>query len=315
MTAALAPLRAAFDDWRHPRDQRGRFIEVGAKVNVSGEHGNTRRGTVDALTEQGLQVTYADDGTTEVVDPARIEVAPESAAHLDGFDPSAFRTASSPTAVGQALQQHIGQRGTVAGFTDAMDLQRSRDVAETIARLMDKHPDVNASVKIAPLKGDVAQATARKAKNGSPTDLTMVINTPQMMPGAVNDIGRPATSGYFHVHDPGTTDLMTYVVTHEFGHLLDFHSRSGKRAFNATRIRNTEMKRAGITPPTAGGPPSSTPESDAWIAANISRYGQTNYMEMAAEAYADVEVNGDNALPLSKVIHQALLDYQAAGVA
>jgi preprotein translocase subunit YajC len=80
---------AAFNP-KQLRDDRGRWIEMGATVNITGDDGKTvRRGTVTKLTSMGPQITY-DDGKgpkVEIVPAAetteRIRTAPQAKASIN----------------------------------------------------------------------------------------------------------------------------------------------------------------------------------------------------------------------------------------
>jgi hypothetical protein len=79
------------------------------------------------------------------------------------------------------------------------------------------------------------------------------------------------------------------VAFHEFGHVVSYHS-GGERA-------------AGSVARSAKQPGQSTAKQ---VSKEISQYASTNRGELAAEAFADVMVNGDNASPLAKDIFAAI---------
>lgn len=84
--AASALTAANWTEWMHPRDGHGQFIEVNAVVNVKGDDGKQRRGTVKKLTRNGPQIEYDDDQSLEIIAPDelnRVEVAPKAAARID----------------------------------------------------------------------------------------------------------------------------------------------------------------------------------------------------------------------------------------
>lgn len=50
---------------------------------------------------------------------------------------------------------------------------------------------------------------------------------------------------------------------------------------------------------------------EEWLAANKSKYAKTNNHELLAEAFQDVETNGDNAHEMSKVLHRMIVEAAA----
>lgn len=107
---AEASLTAAFNEAQHVRDRRGQFVAMGDKVNVKGDDGKNRRGTVTQLTRGGPQITYADnqDPKVEIIPPiesGRILVAPKSSAHL---------TPPTTPSLGDYRAQGVGRNGQPA---------------------------------------------------------------------------------------------------------------------------------------------------------------------------------------------------------
>lgn len=85
LAAAFSPeavTAGLFDSWRHPRDSRGRFIEIGSDVDVNRGDGDVQRGTVTGLNRDGVEVTFHGGGVS-VVQTKNIEVAPQARGRVD----------------------------------------------------------------------------------------------------------------------------------------------------------------------------------------------------------------------------------------
>lgn len=88
-SAMTAASTAEYKEWEHLRGANGQFITKGGAVNVTGNDGQVKRGTILAFTPEGPVVEYP-DGTREVVPvadaSARISQAPVARARLTSED-------------------------------------------------------------------------------------------------------------------------------------------------------------------------------------------------------------------------------------
>jgi hypothetical protein len=114
----------------HPRDRNGRFIEIGGLVNVTGDDGTARRGTVTKITKMGPQVQYADDNSFEIIptdDTNRVTVAPKATARLP------VRNAAPDTRPAKPAARSMGNSDTtITNIEDMSDgALRNKINAET----------------------------------------------------------------------------------------------------------------------------------------------------------------------------------------
>lgn len=79
-----------WDEWKHPRDMSGQFIEVGDSINVTMPSGGKMRGKVLEVNKQGVVVGVWSERlglshptSVLTVQPKSIEVAPESLGRLN----------------------------------------------------------------------------------------------------------------------------------------------------------------------------------------------------------------------------------------
>lgn len=123
-----------WEEWRHPRDREGQFIEVGAIVNVfeksNGPRNKKHRGRVVQLTKTGPLVEFSDPVNNrkrrEIVNTDNIEVAPESVARIDA-------TAHVKPSLPEGLTPEDRQ------FFDEMDA-RARNELPDVPNLKDDEP-------------------------------------------------------------------------------------------------------------------------------------------------------------------------------
>lgn len=83
-------VKSVFNEWQHPRDSNGQFIQIGAVVNVDMPFNNSsgstvRRGTVTGIDRQGVEVSWDGGGYSKGIKPGQIEVAPRSIAEIDAM--------------------------------------------------------------------------------------------------------------------------------------------------------------------------------------------------------------------------------------
>jgi len=244
----------------------------------------------------------SDDIGAWLSDPANA-VAQEAKA--SGLDLTGINAAKTTQEIGAELQKVIGTRGNVSGFDGAaLDLERTRSAAEQTARMFDRYPEVNADVQVVKLGKPYAQAVgSRDGYDGSMGNLRLQISSAKLgKRSKVDEMFRhDAESGHFHAH--GDTDPMSYIVSHEFGHLVDFAGRGQiagtaptPMALRVSAIKKQLLSDEGIVNINGR-------EQFEWVKKNVSGYGQSNLDEQVAEAFADVIVNGDRAKPFSRLIH------------
>lgn len=220
-----------------------------------------------------------------------------------------------------ALTKAMKGRGTVSGLHLLPD-SVARDTARTLHDLLHQHPYIDTDIVVAPIQGGRTLAAA-SARAGFPTPEAKAAGKRDYSRFQITIDPRKATTGNetlrrnvearWWAARPETAEQIStarYVLTHEFGHLIDYAGGMGQhRPALLTAARNTPhlqlmrdmMKKEGVTG-------IKTAEAQAWFNRNISRYGQTSRAETLAEAFADVTLNGDKASPLSKAIHREMID-------
>jgi hypothetical protein len=225
-------------------------------------------------------------------------------------------TATSPLEVQNALTDSHGPKGIQFSGLDAtrLDLDRVKAWGDTVNDLLERFPRTWVkSVSVEPVKNanHYAYATWRvhdTLTNGVPgrvySNPRMVTALGKMRKGSKGEdtFRRDAASGWHH-GIPDDVPAMRYIVTHEWGHLIDRTLRQGgvRMRDEVNTIITRLLNAQGITKTVSR-------EAAAWRTANISRYGKTNMDEMIAEAFADAELNGDRAKPLSIALRDRMLE-------
>jgi hypothetical protein len=200
-----------------------------------------------------------------------------------------------------ALQGLLRGRGRVSGFsTSRLNLENTRELTRTLADLFTKYPTVNADVSIVNIwqKSVYAQALAtRKRGEKDYSKLEIQISRSQLRKGPeLNEVFEEGKeSGWVHLVNDKVSP-MRYTVTHEFGHLMEYSSSEPK---------SHEIQAAYAAD--HGHAAHDTPEMQQYFTDNSSLYGQTSSGELLAEAFADVECNGNDAFGYSKFIHTRLV--------
>ena len=257
------------------------------------------------------------------------------AAKKAALDLSAITSAKTPQQVAAALQDVLGTRGTVSGF-DAKGIATTKaaQAASQIARLADKYPEMKFNVAVEDMKptplaaarnwNTYDQTTGKREYTRtlllSRTKLAARSNTEDMLK-------RSTDAGWWSVRAGTETDAMTYSVTHEFGHLIDYqtgnsylHNQatsqrtrdaidawSNARALAVARGMDTRSKRQVILAHLKPDELAALDRYEEFIASQVSGYGRTNSMEGIAEAFADVEINGDRASEANKLTVRQLI--------
>lgn len=226
--------------------------------------------------------------------------AAQAAVRKPGVDLSGIRGAKTPTDVGDELQRILGGRGKVSGFDAGLDVEKVRTAAEQAALMFERYPQVSADVKILPIKNVKVYAQAGARADGTGLDLEISAGKMSKRSKIGDTFANDCRHGHFHA-DEGV-DPIRYVLSHEFGHLVDFAGR-GAGVPSATGIRIDVQAIQARLLADEGITNAHGKEAAAWRKKNVSGYGRTNQDELVAEAFADVVINGDKAKPYSRLIH------------
>jgi hypothetical protein len=209
--------------------------------------------------------------------------------------------AKTPEDIGAALAGLLRDRGEVRGFTGTeLDLEKTREVAKTVADLFTKYPTITADIEIGEcsLSSSAAEALGYRY-NGEEAYFKkeMVINRKILKAESAMDahFEKSRANGWHHVTNDDVTPVQ-YTVTHEFGHLIDYQSA---RSVSPYEVRKAYIDELGFANPYVQEAPH--------IEANTSRYAKKCREELLAEAFADVEMNGDAAFEYSKALHKTLV--------
>lgn len=212
----------------------------------------------------------------------------------------AINRAQTPQSVGAALSGLLRDRGVVSGFDKGdFDMERVREVARTLTDLFTKYPSVNADISIGQCQpGISAEALGYRYRDEESYFKKEMVISRIKMSTASNveaDFEKCKGNGWFHVVNDDVTP-MQYVVTHEFGHLIDYDS---DRTVSTHDVRKAYIDKLDFVNPYVQEAPH--------IDANTSRYGKSCREELLAEAFADTECNGDQAFEYSKALHAELV--------
>lgn len=215
----------------------------------------------------------------------------------------AVKEAKTGTEVQKILKAHLADHGrsgvNVAGFGGArVSVEAARDIADELITLFDEFPDsiVN-KIQIRQLSiGTRAQARGLWAKQ---PDGTERLTTAEIQINNLNTsieqwrraIAPTNANNWHHEHE----HTLRYTVRHEWGHTLDYAGQRRIRT-EARNITREYLRANGIVP------------DSAEYRAQISDYGATSVAEQIAEAFADVRTNGDRAKPLSRLVHDRLIE-------
>lgn len=254
-------------------------------------------------TEADIDI-FDDEMSTEVEEPFLPVVrvgegrVSDSRSYLRAID--AIERAKSPETIGLALRGLLRDRGEVLGFCGPdLDLDKTREVAKTVADLFTKYPTVTADVKIGECSpGSAAEARGYqyKGERGYFKKI-MVINQKKVETDSNIDalFEKNKEDGWFHLVNEDVTP-MQYIVTHEFGHLVDYES---ERTVSPYEVRKAYVDELDFV--------NAYVQEEPHIAANTSGYAKSCREELLAEAFADVEMNGEKAFDFSKALYKNLV--------
>jgi hypothetical protein len=194
--------------------------------------------------------------------------------------------------------------GVAFNFRDDIPLERAKEYAATVSKMLNKFPQLSAtltSVESRPApKGLQALAYASTSNHAGLRDTKVVFNS---------DVGKRIKSmmrkgaevKYFNNVPEGRE--MEYVMTHEFGHTLDYMTG------NITDGEVFELM-SELLPPEVLANKSRLGKYlfDNGMVSEYSTEGNKIYtVELVAESFADVELNGASAKPISKLVHAELM--------
>src|SRR5262245_25744724 len=213
--------------------------------------------------------------------------------------------------------RRILKRDVEVDLGTRMHLTTMKEISEGILRSAEDWPEAHLD--------RVSARTVRKAQAGgnnvwalteiSPDgDVAIVFNTATMsnrsrMLGKLratvaNGSARPSQ------------DNAAYFAMHEFAHALHYGSmdreRIGRMNVDAVRVLQEHADRAGVLGPD---------QFNDWLRGELGDYALFSVEEMIAEAFADVQINGPDARPISKDLverlsfhHRGALNVQPGGV-
>lgn len=265
-----------FDESKHRRDPAGRFTKTGiAKLKKLSKVIESDR-TVFAI--KGLAADLTEHGTK--VEPKLTKMVRRLAKVMEALSPELEAPYKPPRTVSDAEK-----RLRALGWeVDLKDLPSATKIAEALEGLATKYPKTALMLKkVGKLEG--ADSTAAQV---SFPDWELSIN-PRFTTS--NGLRKYKDTERFRFH-PKNTGNVKGMMAHDWGHLITrriMFSNLGEDFIVAMRDIA-----ASDTAKTHGSP---------------SIYGTTSAAELMAETFADWEVNGEDAHPLSKIMAKAILKF------
>ncbi|TDP29770.1 phage minor capsid protein [Nocardia ignorata] len=229
--------------------------------------------------------------------------------------PSPFDNATTPLEVGQILQLRHGL--PVEGFDlPGLSLEVVQEYARAVDDMMTRYPQMRPNrILIGPVMSPdpdrvFGEAPNRKPKGQPRTVDHVVLNYLHAGNPAVYREAMEADVAD-HYHSPGFEQRPVYaVIVHEFGHVLDVAGQlEGRRAADDAldaHFRTHYPRRTGESHDDFAA------RYDSWLR-QLPGYcfdldGNFFAREAIAEAFAEVELRGDNASEPAKVLHKLLVD-------
>lgn len=238
----------------------------------------------------------------------------------EGWDNSTPLDISQPNISGAVIDEEMTNRYPTITFRVAttpsgapQPIEAVRAVASTMASLLDKYPMADASLTSLTMDNLNRPSAFAVVRTQNPAGTVfppsqMKINAEpfnqgRSAEGVNNQLRSLAESGHSHTIPEGVAPFQ-YVVTHEFGHVIDNLTRKEVSA-KLPEILKSYAEQNGLKDQTLVD----------WLkehgmASDYSflRSGELNPSEFVAEAFADVEINGIKASDVSKLIHRALME-------
>jgi hypothetical protein len=199
--------------------------------------------------------------------------------------------AKTPREIGAVLEQAFPTI-RFGNFTARVAVESAREIAEAVLDMLTKYSlpamrQINLTALqpgvVAHAKGRFVPGNGRKRLLSTDVEVSTRYVGAEQRQAMLDALGDDTTIGHFHPHDVAH---LRYTVFHEFGHVMDYNGLMRIRGEIPTILREF------------GGP----------VAEQVSGYGRTHVAELVAEAFADVEVNGENARALSRRIHARLIE-------
>jgi hypothetical protein len=188
-------------------------------------------------------------------------------------------------------------------------VERAREYAETMSKLFNKYPQLSASIvsvdtRVAPKRIGGATAYASTLNHEGLRSTAIVFNR-AFSDNVKGTMRRGNDIKYFNNVPEGKE--MEYVMTHEIGHALDYLTG------NITDAEVYELMKE-LLPADVLARPERLGEY-LFDKGMVSKYstdpktfgGSLYTVELVAESFADVELNGVNAKPISKLVHAELM--------
>lgn len=231
--------------------------------------------------------------------------------------------AKSPAEIVKLMEQKWSSRGiefrNLAKKT--FNTESVREVARTFDNLLTEFPKANISaLQSKESKGRAfAWVQSRHAVSFSgpvePGNISDMLSKRQVTKFATNEmtiVGKwlrerdsltdamkyGSTNGHFH--DVNIEKPMEYVVSHEFGHVLDFTLRKAGKDLSVFKVRDEFLASKGLD--------KMSREGRELYREQSSEYGRSDSAELLAEAFADVKINGDKAKEFSKFLYAKLME-------
>jgi hypothetical protein len=268
-------------------------------------YGGTGLPLLPESTVEGVRSTLREVESTLEAEGAAAEAAPSTAGGTGAVavgpevvirpELEAARTSSQVGKAFEAEAQRItGRTGSdaIMGHFEGSAVT-AREHAEGLLRGLERFPD----------------AKLRSVSAGGPTGNTyahaagdrIAFNYRWTKPAARKEyLDSLAAGERTHWHPYGTNHPVGIAI-HEFGHIIDVETLGGAVSAEIESLVADAAVLAGVT-------------DEQLIAFEISQYATTNTLELAAEAFADVMMNGQAASQLSQDIYEALLkEYKAGG--
>lgn len=194
--------------------------------------------------------------------------------------------------------------GVHFNFRDDIPIRRAKEYAETVSKMLNKYPQLSAtltSVESSPIAPGIQAFAYAATSNHSGLRDTKVVFNAEVGSQIKGLMQRGAEEKYFNNIPEGRE--MEYVMTHEFGHALDYMTG------NLSDNESYELMKELLPPEVLG----DRTKLGKYLYQNgmVSEYsteGNTvNTVELVAESFADVEINGADAKPISKLVHAELM--------
>ena len=181
-------------------------------------------------------------------------------------------------------------------------LDATKTIADTLIDLEEKYP-----VNIVTVRGPAAaknNALAYASATKGSFENKEISFTQQLLTSGSGaaDVVEASERGHFPTWLASEVDPIRYVTTHEYGHLLDYQGKY-KTKPNAliNDLYKSWLAEKGYSPDVGN------IVRSEFIREELSGYAASDPRELIAEAFADYEIRGEAAAPLSKKIAERLL--------